>query len=45
MYAAKLNNAKIQLWEYCNVTNNTNLWNEVYKLAAGKRNNYAEEIT
>lgn len=45
MYAAKLKNAKIQLWDYLNMTNNTNLWNEVYKLAAAKRKNITQITT
>jgi len=36
-YQARIKNAKIQSWkQYCNKTLSTNLWNIVYKSAAGK---------
>ena len=37
-YAATIKREKIRSWkEYCNLTNSANPWNEVYRLAAGKR--------
>jgi len=37
-YEATIKREKIQSWkEYCNLTTSSNSWNEVYKLAAGKR--------
>jgi hypothetical protein len=37
---------KISSWEeYCNMTSSTNPWNEVYKLAAGKRKNNTQLTT
>jgi hypothetical protein len=37
-YASTIKKEKISSWkEYCNLTSSTNPWNEVYKLAAGKR--------
>jgi len=39
MYEATIKREKIQFWkEYCSLTS-SNPWNEVYKLAAGKRRN------
>ena len=36
-YTASIKQAKIKSWkEYCNMTNDNNPWNAVYKLAAGK---------
>jgi hypothetical protein len=40
-YASKIKSEKYSSWKvYCNLTSSTNLCNEVYKLAAGKRKNY-----
>jgi hypothetical protein len=37
---------KIQSWkEYCNLTTSSNPWNEVYKLAAGKRRHNTQLTT
>ena len=37
-YEATIKREKILSWkEYCNLTSSSNPWNEVYKLAAGKR--------
>jgi len=37
-YEAPIKREKIRSWkEYCNLTSFSNPWNEVYKLAAGKR--------
>jgi hypothetical protein len=37
-YAATIKRQKLRSWkEYCNFTTTANPWNEVYKLAAGKR--------
>jgi hypothetical protein len=45
-YAATIKKEKISSWkEYCNMTSSTNPWNEVYKLAAGKRKNYTQLTT
>jgi hypothetical protein len=39
-YAATIKKEKITSWkEYCNMTSYIDPWNEVYKLAAGKRKN------
>jgi len=44
-YEATIKREKIQSWkEYCNLTTSSNPWNEVYKLAAGKRS-YNTQIT
>jgi hypothetical protein len=41
-YAATIKKEKLtSLKEYCNITTATNPWNEVYKLAAGKRMYYS----
>jgi hypothetical protein len=38
-YAAIIKRGESRSWkEYCNTTTSVNLWNEVYRLAAGKRN-------
>jgi hypothetical protein len=45
-YAATIKEEKISSWkEYCNMTSSTNPWNEVYKLAAGKRKNSTQLTT
>jgi hypothetical protein len=45
-YAATIKKEKISSWkEYCNMTSSTNPWNEVYKLAAGKRKNSTQLTT
>jgi hypothetical protein len=45
-YAATIKKEKITLWkEYCKMTSSTNPWNEVYKLAAGKRKNNTQITT
>ena len=39
-YEATIKREKIRSWkEYCNLTSSSNPWNEVYKLAAGKKRN------
>ena len=44
-YTATIKNKKISSWkEYCNMTSSTNPWNEVYKLAAGKRINNTQQL-
>ena len=46
MYAATIKKEKIISWnEYCNMTSSINPWNEVYKLAAGKRKNNTKITT
>ena len=41
-YAATIKREKLRSWkEYCNITTAANPWNEVYKLAAGKRRYYS----
>jgi hypothetical protein len=41
-YAATIKREKLRSWkEYCNITTAANPWNEVYKLAAGKRRHYS----
>ena len=46
IYAATIKKKQISSWkEYCNMTSSTNPWNEVYKLAAGKRKNNAQLTT
>jgi len=41
-YAATIKREKIRSWkEYCNITTAANPWNEVYKLAAGKRRHHS----
>ena len=45
-FMRKNKNAKVQLWkEYCNMTQYTNPWNEVYRLAAGKVKNITQITT
>jgi hypothetical protein len=45
-YAATIKKEKITSWEkYCNMTSLSNPWNEVYKLAAGKRENNTKITT
>jgi hypothetical protein len=46
MYADTIKKEKITSWkEYCNMTSYTNPWNEVYKLAAGRRKNSTQITT
>jgi hypothetical protein len=41
-YAATIKREKIRSWkEYCNITTAANPWNEIYKLAAGKRRHHS----
>jgi hypothetical protein len=41
-YAATIKREKLRSWkEYCNITTAANPWNEVYKLAAGKKRHYS----
>jgi hypothetical protein len=41
-YAATIKREKLRSWkEYCNITTAAKPWNEVYKLAAGKRRYYS----
>ena len=41
-YAATIKREQIRSWkEYCNITTAANHWNEVYKLAVGKRRYYS----
>ena len=45
-YAATIKRKKSRSWkEYCNTTTSVNPWNEVYKLAAGKRNSSTQITT
>ena len=45
-YAATIKREKTRSWkEYCNLTTSANPWNEVYRLAAGKRKTPTEIIT
>jgi hypothetical protein len=45
-YEAKIKRDKIQSWkEYCNLSTSSNPWNEVYKLAAGKRRKNTQKTT
>jgi len=45
-YAATIKKEKITSWkEYCNMTSSINPWNEVYKLATGKRKNNTNNHT
>ena len=45
-YEATIKREKIRSWnEYCNLTSSSNPWNEVYKLAAGKRRNNTQTTT
>jgi hypothetical protein len=45
-YAATIKKEKITSWkEYCNMMSSTNPWNEVHKLAAGKRKNNTQITT
>jgi hypothetical protein len=45
-YEATIKREKIRSWkEYCNLTTSSNPWNEVYKLAAGKRRNITQITT
>jgi hypothetical protein len=45
-YEATIKREKIQSWkEYCNLTTSSNPWNEVYKLAAGKRRDNTQITT
>jgi hypothetical protein len=40
-YAATIKREKLRSWkEYCNITTAANPWNEVHKLAVGKRRYY-----
>jgi len=42
-YAASIKREKLMSWkEYCNVTTAVKPWNDVYKLAAGKRRHYSK---
>jgi hypothetical protein len=44
-YEASIKREKIQSWKkYCNLAS-SNPWNEVYKLAAGKRRNHTQITT
>ena len=46
IYAATIKKEKTRSWkEYCNITSSKNPWNEVYKLAAGKRNTCTQITT
>jgi hypothetical protein len=41
-YAATIKREQLRSWkEYCNITTAANPWNEVYKLAVGKRRYYS----
>jgi hypothetical protein len=45
-HGATIEKEKIRLWNgYCNMTTSNNPWNEVYKLAAGKRNTSTQITT
>jgi hypothetical protein len=45
-YEATIEREKIDSWkEHCNLTASSNPWNEVYKLAAGKRRNNIQITT
>jgi hypothetical protein len=45
-YATTIKKEKITSWkDYCNMTSSSNPWNEVYKLAAGKRKNDTQITT
>jgi len=45
-YGATIKREKIRSWkEYCNLTTSSNPWNDVYKLAAGKRRNNTQITT
>ena len=45
-YEATIGREKMSSWkEYCNLTSFSNPWNEVYKLAAGKRRNNTQITT
>ena len=42
-YAATIKREKLRSWrEYCNITTAANPWNEIYKLAAGKKRSYPQ---
>jgi hypothetical protein len=46
MYAAKIKKEKHLSWiEYCSMTPYTNHWNEIYRLATGKRKRTAQITT
>jgi len=45
-YAATIRKERISSWkEYCTMTSATNPWNELYKIAAGRRNQNAPTTT
>lgn len=45
-YVTTIKKEKINSWKmYCNMTSSINSWNEVYKLAAGKRKNNTQITT
>jgi hypothetical protein len=45
-YATTIKKEKITSWkDYCNMTSSSNPWNEVYKLAAGKKKNNTQITT